>query len=365
MALKPSLQEVLSRLRAQGALAPNAELRARTAMAVYWRSTAATPWYVRVLIGFGAWMAACFLIGFFGLLIGLRDELAFFILGLILCGVTAGLRHVSSQIFLSQLCLAFSLTGQALFLFGLAAITDSASATAMGVLLLELALLFLYPDRILRFLATAGAALALLFLAYQPRILALVDLTLAAFAVVLHLLFLYQARLQRGHWAGLLSPVTFALAIIFLGALLGRCFVPLGREFRLEGTESPLAILTLGLAVVTMYTAARVLQEVGIEVSGTAGATVFASLGLTALLTLNTPGVIAAAGVLALAFHRRSVVMLGLGVAFLIGFGVLYYYDLSLSLLAKSGALLGSGLVLLGLRLFILRRFPAAPAEVP
>jgi len=365
MALKPSLREVLTHLREQGALAPDSEPRAMTAMEAYWRSAAATPWYVRVLIGFGAWLAACFLIGFFGLALGLRDETVLFALGIILCGVTAGLRRVSSQIFLSQLCLAFCLTGQVLFLVGLADLTDSESATALGVLLLELALLFLYPDRILRFLATAGAALALLFLAYQPRILALVDLTLVGFAALLHLLFLHQARLQRGRQATLLSPVSFALAIVFLGTLLGRCFVHLGREFRLEGTESPLAILTLGLAIVTMYTAARVLQEVGIEVSGIAGVTLFASLGLTALLTLNTPGVIAAAGVLALAFHRRSVVMLGLGVVFLIGFGVLYYYDLSLSLLAKSGALLGSGLLLLGLRLFILRRFPAAPAEVP
>jgi hypothetical protein len=365
MALKPSLREVLSRLREQGALAPDAEPRAMTAMEAWWRSAAATPWYVRVLIGFGAWLAACFLIGFFGLLLDFRDETAFFILGLILCGVTSGLRRVSSQIFLSQLCLAFCLAGQGLFLAGLAQITDSATATALGLLLLELALLFLYPDRILRFLATMGAASALLFLAYQPRMMALVDLTLAGFAALLHLLFLHQARVQRGRGGELLSPVAFALAIVFLGALLGRCFVHIGREFRLDGSESPLAILTLALAIVTMYTAARILQELGIDVSGIAGVTVFASLGLTALLTLNTPGVIAAAGVLALAFHRRSVVMLGLAVAFLIGFGVLYYYDLSLSLLAKSGALLGSGLVLLGLRLFILRRFPAAPAEVP
>ena len=50
---------------------------------------------------------------------------------------------------------------------------------------------------------------------------------------------------------------------------------------------------------------------------------------------------------------------------FLLCFGVLYYYDLSLSLLAKSGALVGSGLVLLGLRLFLLRRFPATTVEAP
>lgn len=365
MALKPSLREVLTRLREQGALAPDAEPRAMTAMEAWWRSAAATPWYVRVFVGFGAWLAACFLIGFFGLLLGLRDETAFFVLGLVLCGVTAGLRRLSGQIFLSQLSLAFCLAGQALFLFGLAEISDSATATALGVLVLELALLFLYPDRILRFLATMGAANALLFLAYQSRTLTLVDLTLTGFAALLHLLFLHQARLQRGRWEPLLSPVAFALAIVFFGVLLVRCFVNLGGQLRLEGSDSPLAILTLGLAAVTMYTAARVLQDVGIEVSGIAGVTVFVSLGLTALLTLNTPGVIAAAGVLALAFHRRNVVMLGLAVAFLIGFGVLYYYDLSLSLLAKSGALLGSGLVLLGLRLFILRRFPAAPAEVP
>jgi uncharacterized membrane protein len=66
-------------------------------------------------------------------------------------------------------------------------------------------------------------------------------------------------------------------------------------------------------------------------------------------------------GILALGFHRRSDVLIGLAVAFLLGFGVLYYYDLKMSLLAKSLALVGSGLVLLGLRLFILRRLSAAP----
>jgi uncharacterized membrane protein len=158
--------------------------------------------------------------------------------------------------------------------------------------------------------------------------------------------------------------VAFALAVTVFGALLARSLGDVGHELHQNGMGSPIAVLTLGLAIVTMYTAARVLQETGLEVSGLPGVTVFVALGLTALLTLKTPGVIAAAGVLALSFHRRSVVMLGLAMAFLLTFGVFYYYDLSLSLLAKSLALLGGGLVLLGLRLFILRRFPATPAEV-
>lgn len=365
MGFKPSLREVLTRLREQGALPPDTEPRAMTALEAYWRSASATPWYVRVLIGFGAWLAACFLCFFFGLLLDFRDAKVFFFLGLLLCGGTVGLRRVSSHVFLSQLCLAFCLTGQGLFLAGLAELTHNETATALGFLLLELALLYLYSDRVLRFLATVGAALALLWLAYQAHLLALVDLTLAGFAALLHLLVLSQGRLQRGPFRALVSPVAFALALVLFGALLMRGLLHLGAAFQGRLAESPIGVLTFGLAIVTMYTAAKVLQETGLEVSGTAFATVFVSLGLTALLTLNTPGVIGAAGILALAFHRRSVVMLGLAVAFLIGFGVLYYYDLSLSLLAKSGALVGSGLVLLGLRLFILRRFPAATAEAP
>ena len=363
MALKPTLREVLLRLSEQGAVPSDAAPRAMSAMEAYWRSTSATPWYVRVLIGFGAWLAAFFLCFFFLLLMGFRNLDSFLLLGLLLCGGTVGLQYVSRHVFLSQLCLAFCLTGQGLFIVGLAKVANSETTVAVSFLLLELALLVLYPDRILRFLATVGAALALLFLVHDLRLPALVDLTLVFFAALLHLLVLFQSRLQRGAFQALVSPLAFALALVLFGALLSRGSMNIGAEFRPHGPQSPIAVLTLGLAVVTMCTAFQVLRETGLEVSGAAGVTVFLSLLLTALLTLNTPGVIGAAGVLALAFHRRSVVMLGLAVAFLIGFGVLYYYDLSLSLLAKSGALVGSGLVLLGLRLFILRRFPTATAE--
>jgi hypothetical protein len=315
-------------------------------------------------MGFGAWVAACFLIVFFALVTELRDETVLLVLGLILCGVTTGLRRASSHVFMTQLALAFNLTGQVLFLFGLGSSTRGETPVALGALGLNLAMLFLYPDVVLRFLASLASAFSLLFLVYQLHSLELVDLTLVGLAALLHWLFLQQAQLQQSSWRTLLSPVVFALAITLFGSLLARSFSDVVHELRELGMHSPLALLTLGLAVVTMYTAARVLQELGVEVSGAVGVTVFVSLGLTALLTLHTPGVIAAAGVLALAFHRRSVVMLGVAVAFLIAFGVLYYYDLSLTLLAKSLALLGSGAVLLGLRLFILRRVPAAPAEV-
>ena len=261
MALKPSLREVLSLLREQGTVPPDTEPRAMTAMESFWRSAAATPWYVRVLIGFGAWVAACFLCVFFGMLLDFRKLEGLFFVGLVLCGGTTGLRYLSSQIFLSQLLLAFCLTGQALFLVGLAGLSDNETATALGFLLLELALLALYPDRTLRFLATVGGAMALLFLGYKSRQLALVDLTLAGFAALVHWLLLSQARLQRGPLRTIVSPASFALAVVFFGALLLRGFLAVSTQFREKLGDSPIAVLTLGLALVTMYTAARCLRR--------------------------------------------------------------------------------------------------------
>ncbi|RYZ53624.1 MAG: DUF4401 domain-containing protein, partial [Sphingobacteriales bacterium] len=55
------------------------------------------------------------------------------------------------------------------------------------------------------------------------------------------------------------------------------------------------------------------------------------ALGLLTVMTLNTPGVLVAALMLTLGFHRRSRVMLGLAVAFLLTFGSFYYYDLRLT----------------------------------
>jgi hypothetical protein len=184
-----------------------------------------------------------------------------------------------------------------------------------------------------------------------------VGLTLLA-----HLLFLKQGRLQAGTWGELVTPGAFGLVTTLLYSLLMRSWFHDAylNLFREGAAELPPGVLTLGLTVVTLYSAWRVLEETDANPGGTAGVTAFAALGLLAVLTLQTPGVIATTGVLLLGFHRRNVVLLGMAVLFVVVFGVSYYYDLQLSLLAKSLALLGSGLVLLGLRLFILRRFPAA-----
>lgn len=353
MALKPSLRDVL----------PTAiHEQARATLVSRQDSAAGTPWFVRILTGFGAWVASLFLIGFLALGVVVGEEMGAIILGLLVTGGAIAVRRMGNNVFLTQLALATGLAGQGLFIGGVGILAKSPEAAAMATVVLQTALLFLYPDSTQRFLSSLFGSLALMVLLRLLGAEVLVDVALVGLTVLAHLLFLEQGRLQSGTWGELVTPAAFGLVTTLLYSLLMRswfhdAYVDLFRE----GTvELPPGVLTLGLTVVTLYSAWRVLKETDSNPGGIAGVTAFAALGLLAVLTLQTPGVIATTGVLLLGFHRRSVVLLGMAVLFFLVFGVSYYYDLQLSLLAKSLALLGSGLMLLGLRLFILRRFPAA-----
>lgn len=350
MAFKPSLRDVLP---------ASLQEPARAALSASKEATASMPWFVRILTGFGAWLASWFLIAFLSIgVLGAGEEVGAIVLGLLLTGVAVLVRHAGSNVFLTQLALATGLAGQGLFIGGVGSLTDEKMA-ALATLLIQTVLLFVYPDVIQRFLSALFGSFALLFLMHLIAPGVLVDVTVVGLTALTHLLFLHQGRLQNGRWGGLVTPTAFGLVTMLLFPLVVRTwFLDLyGSD---SATQLPAGVLTLGLAVVTLYSAWRVLEETHSEPGGTAGVTAFATLALIAVLTLQTPGVIAAMGVLLLGFHRRSVVLLGMAVVFILTFGVSYYYNLQLSLLAKSLALLGSGLVLLGLRLFILRRFPAA-----
>lgn len=357
MALKPSLRDVLpSELHAQ----------ALAALASHQEATRSMPWFVKILIGFGAWVASWFLLAFLSLGVVVGKEVGALVLGLVLSGATASARRMGNNVFLTQLTLSTGLAGQALCIGAVASLSDSAEAAALATVVLEGVLLFVYPDAIQRFLSALAASLALLLLLHLTAPSVLVDVALVGLTALAHQLFLRQGPLQGRRWGALVTPAAFGLVTTLLFVLLMRSWFPeVYWEFSHHSTVSrpPPGVLTFGLAAVTLYSVGRALEETGSDVGGAPGVTAFAVLAVLSLLTWHTPGVIAAAGVLLLGFHRRSVVLLGMAVVFFLVFGVSYYYDLELTLLAKSLALLGSGLVLLGLRLFVLRRFPA-PAEV-
>ncbi|AKQ64326.1 putative membrane protein [Myxococcus hansupus] len=364
MALRPSVQQVLNTLQEEGHLGPDAVEPARTALEAHQRKSTAVPWFVRAFSGLGAWMAAVFVVSFFACTGILENKAVMGVLGLFLCGGATFLRREVHGVFVEQLALALCLAGAWMMVASIGIDAESEVTTAFAGLTISAVLLAIYPDAVLRFLSTGGIIASASVLAYKAAGGYGVDLLLLGSAVLMHVLIVEQVRLRqlsRGDWVG---PVAFSLAFIVPAALLVRGTRGLSDAGFEISSGMPNSVLTLGLTALTLYTVWRVLQELRITPTGVAGAAVFAALALLAVLTPHTPAVIAAVGMLVLGFHRRSSVLLGLAVTFLLAAGSYYYYDLGLTLLAKSLALMGGGLVFLGLRSFLLRRFPAPATEV-
>ncbi len=301
MSFKPSLRDVLP---------PELQESARAALAARQELTSGAPWYINALTGFGAWVASLFLISCLSLIVFASKGMGSLVLGLILTTGAVFMRRKSHNVFLTQLVLAMGLAGQGMFIGGVAALSDSESSTTHDTIIFsslfvfQLVLLFVYPDVVQRFLSTVFASVALLILVRLLGPGALVDVGVVGLALLVHLLFLNQASLESGPLRERVTPAAFGLATTFLWELLVRTVFPnLYSGFHEHGSEQlPAGVLTMGLAAVTLYSAWRVLREVGTRQSGPAELTTFVSLGLMAVLTLQTPGVIATCGLLLLAF---------------------------------------------------------------
>jgi len=361
MSLRPSLRDVIQGLQREGQLDDHAEARALATLEVHQRTSTATPWFVKALAGFGAWIAAGFLLSFFGCTGLYKEEAALIVLGVLLCVSATFLRRSGQGAFLEQLALALALAGVGLITTGVAILARDESIPAIAHFVVCAALLLTFPDPILRFLATLNMGGAALFLLWDGLGGVGLDVGILACAALMHGLFLFQSRLTAGSRGDLVGPVGFALASGIPGALLARGIPDVVGTFLVDRAALPVPALTVGLTAITFFTAWSVMKELKLDPSGGAGAAVFAALTVTALLTPHTPAVITAVGLLTLGFHRRSNILLGLAVAFLLASGGWYYYDLGLTLLAKAIALAGSGLVFLALRLALTRRHPTAP----
>jgi hypothetical protein len=371
MGLEPSFRELLPRLEAEGLVEASAVEGALAAQA------GATPWFVRMLVGLGAWVSAAFLVAFVGAAVFQMEDTALLVLGLVGCAGAILLRRSSEGVFTGQLALALGLAGQGLFIGSLSDLTDSARWGTAATVAIASLMLALYPDRVQAFLSAASGVLAALFLVRELRLPLAADGALLLLAALTHAVLLDKVRLLRGA-LGLRAQATAAgLVTALLLALLLRSQADAYRAlFDAAPHPARSALLTAGLSLLLLLTVASALRESEVvQPRGAPGVAQpapaldaaqqrrtlqAAALAVVpfALLTWQTPGLIGAASVMGLAFHRRSPVLLGLAVVFALLAGSAHYYDLSLTLLHKSAALAGGGLLLLGLRLWVLRRFP-------
>lgn len=308
--------------------------------------TEQSPWYVRTLIGVSAWIAAILFLVFVFSIDLLDSEESLLLLGMILLVLTIVIRWKVDQVFVNQLMLAFNLAGQAMFLIGL---SDNEELTATAILGVEIVLIVVYRDAVLRFLATLFAYAAVVSLGYMydiPNALhALIILTACAVGVLWYHEAQFLTRKSTAIYKSVRYGITLALLLLLIPSMLAK--IPVTDWWA----------STCGLLFVLLLVEHRLLNRYAISLSSATGIVVMICTVLFAGPLLTTPGIIAAVLVLVLGFQRGQRVLMGLALVFLVVFLIAFYYHLDVTLLMKSGILAISGIVPLGMRWALLRQF--------
>ena len=346
-----TIADLLARLRAEGLAPLDADRLVAGALLASEEDEA--PWYIRAAVGFGAWIATGFLLAFVLAFFDLSRDATRIVLGLILVALAIWLRRGATGEFVRQGAVAVALLGQGLVIVGAGEMFDSTPLAGFAGLLLSLALIALIPDRVLRFLTTViGSASALVAVSGLREPIAH-ELAVLALVAVATWVWRIGVRERDEDTAAMLEPVGYGLivsvflALAFSGASAGGLSRELG-TLRARAHLGPLT--TVGITATLVALALAVLREHGTPWRSRLGYAVIAGVAALGLGTLSSPGIVAGAAVLVLAFDRRNPVLMGLGVVFLLAFGSVYYYSLSLTLLEKSGVLVGTGLLFLAIR---------------
>ena len=118
------------------------------------------PWYISAVLGASGWLAGLFVLVFVGILFEPETAAAFAVAGLVMLAAAFGLYAAARSAFFDQLALALSIAGQLALTWAAFQATDSATATAALVTLLQIVLWVAMPNRLAKVLAAFFACIA-------------------------------------------------------------------------------------------------------------------------------------------------------------------------------------------------------------
>ncbi|MEN9865855.1 MAG: hypothetical protein RL748_1445 [Pseudomonadota bacterium] len=309
------------------------------------------PWYVRLMLGVSAWIAALFLFAFVAATFAfvLKSGAASAMLGLLVLAGAWSLFRLTSNDFAVQFGLALSMAGQGLLVNSILQIfRGDALAGQIALCLLELGLLVL-PNFISRLVCTCTALFAL-NLALGKMGISFLFPGMAALGLVIWC----QLELPNIQRASLLTPVGF-------GVLLTLIFIagnPLWAQ-QMPGFDWYLP--RIGVLLALAWVIWLQCEKQGLVFGSVAGVTVLLAGILFALLAWWVPGLGVAGLVITLGFSTGNRIVLALGWCSFAWYLGHFYYDLHSSLLDKSKLLIASGAALLLARLALQKLFPLEP----
>lgn len=355
-----TLRQVLDLLQTQGLYDPSDEERAVEILCDTHRERT-SPWYIQGLIGAGAWLAAVmFLIFFFGsLFAGIREEAVFIIAGLFItaCAVTL-LKKLPDALFATQFALAIGLAGQIMFAVGVGATFRDVATAAGALCVLEILLVLWCRNRVHLFLSILIATTSVVVMIFDLEIINLIHVLVILLAAGCVAIMTKGQLLARRD----LSILARALAFSLLNVLILSAFSEF-REFGLQSLDISWWISTLGLLVILLLVLIHTLENMEIPLTSRTALILMAGTLVLSLLSWRSPGILAGLLILTLGFARVDRFLMGLGLLFIPAFIIVSYYNLDLTLLQKSGALVGPGILLLIFRIILRGHTPILGEE--
>lgn len=321
-------------------------------------------WYIRLLLGFAAWLAALFMLPALGFLFldAIRDEASMVWVAVLLCLATAiPCLRVRDGDFLPQLGSALSVAGLGLLVLAAPGGAFSDQQAWLAVAVLAGGMYVVGPVWNHRFLMASMLAMAWLMSGDALPDLAGWRWTGVSMAWLAALYWIGQGRQPhpRGQF---LQPLAWVLA---LTSMLLAWWMPALDMF---GGPTPDAVASSWRVVAPVFAAALlpVVSWLGIARAGKVkhGVTQGLRWGMVCVLLLLlpvwfvAPGMVLALNWLILGFGLIRPFLLGLGVVSLLTYLAAFYYQLDLTLLQKSGwlAVAGGALALCGLAIGRRRR---------
>ncbi|NMG75690.1 DUF4401 domain-containing protein [Aromatoleum diolicum] len=310
-----------------------------------------TPWWLALLLGIAAWIAALMIMSsFFGpLMMFDNGPVTRGIGGMVLLAASAFLFH-GRKAFTDQMALAFSLAGQGLVLSSVAdrffELLEGSDDVALAALALS-AVMAAIPATVLhRSVCVLIALSSLGYLIGAGSGLAVFGVSLAATATALWL--------GRSAWAAYpRAPLLKAAA--HATTLAALCLAPYGNSPSAIGvvgelllgsqTSLVLPIYRIGSALVLLCTVAWLCRR-----AGSLRLTALAAAMLFAVAAHPAPGLIVGTTLLLASFHACHRPWIVMSLVFSGLYLGEFYYSLQSTLLVKSLALTASGALLLALR---------------
>jgi uncharacterized membrane protein len=327
-------------------------------------SSSDLPWYLRFIIALGAWLSSAFFIGFALMFIGdeesHRQDLG--VSGLILLALSIVVVRRKPGLFISQCCLAASFAAQFLIYYGLLPESHHPLGSAVVFSISLAAMLYwLYPDVVQRLVVCVAAlqiTLAWIYLGNNGGLfgdgehMAASAVWLSQVYWLLHLAGIAWCLMRVSRHSVLLAPLGYAFVLSLAAWQVENMF----NAWSFVQTLSLIQVWVWPSYIRPACTAAMLFCVIVWAAGGVEtlrrNVAPFAGLALTliAITWFGPGGVFLPLTFLTLGLFLQSRIMQGLGLILLPVFLSVYYYNLHLDLMAKSVALIGSGLALLLLR---------------